>query len=171
MSGFMKAYSLLIQSLSKISLVNTNVQEDNNIVSSPVPEIAVQESVPVISSSQKTRKVPQWMDYEVNNCEELGDKVVYSADYAAFLTNLNLGQEPYSYKLDKDKPQWIQIMEAEIQALEINETWDIVDLPANQRSIGCKWVYKIKRKPDGSMDKYKARLVPKGFNQVEGLDL
>ncbi|GAA0157786.1 transmembrane signal receptor [Lithospermum erythrorhizon] len=61
-------------------------------------------------------------------------------------------------------------MDAEIQALETNETWEIMDLPSGVKPIGCKWVYKVKCKPDGSMDKYKARLVEKGFNQIEGID-
>ncbi|GAA0186835.1 hypothetical protein LIER_34123 [Lithospermum erythrorhizon] len=61
-------------------------------------------------------------------------------------------------------------MDVEIQVLETNQRWDIVDLPENQSLIGCKWVYKIKRKPNGTVDKYEARLVAKGFNQIEGVD-
>ncbi|GAA0186268.1 hypothetical protein LIER_33556 [Lithospermum erythrorhizon] len=61
-------------------------------------------------------------------------------------------------------------MEREIQALKLNNTWEIVDLPPGHKPIGCKWVFKIKRKPDESIYKYKARLVAKGYNQTEGLD-
>lgn len=43
-------------------------------------------------------------------------------------------------------------------------------LPHNQRAIGTKWVFKIKRRADGSIDKYKARLVTKGFKQKHGID-
>ncbi|GAA0184975.1 hypothetical protein LIER_32263 [Lithospermum erythrorhizon] len=59
----------------------------------------------------------------------------------------------------------------EIRALEANETWDIVNLPKGSKPIGCRWVYKVKCKPDGSVDKYKAKLVAKGYNQVERLDI
>lgn len=48
-------------------------------------------------------------------------------------------------------------MQAEIQALIQNNTWDIIVLPKN------KWVYKVKLKADGTLEKYKARLVAKGF--------
>lgn len=49
-------------------------------------------------------------------------------------------------------------------------TWQIVDLPPNVVPIGNKWVYKIKRKADGIIERYKARLVGKGYNQIEGVD-
>ncbi|KAK4388163.1 Retrovirus-related Pol polyprotein from transposon RE1 [Sesamum angolense] len=49
-------------------------------------------------------------------------------------------------------------------------TWELVPAAADKKSIGCRWVYKLKLKPDGSIEKYKARIVPKGHNQVEGED-
>uniref|UniRef100_A0A2N9EY92 Reverse transcriptase Ty1/copia-type domain-containing protein n=1 Tax=Fagus sylvatica TaxID=28930 RepID=A0A2N9EY92_FAGSY len=49
-------------------------------------------------------------------------------------------------------------------------TWDLVDLPAGKSAIGCKWVYKIKTRSDGTVDRYKARLVVKGFTQEYGIN-
>ena len=51
-----------------------------------------------------------------------------------------------------------------------NKTWKLVDLPPGSKPIGCKWIFKRKMKVDGTIDKFKARLVVKGFIQKEGID-
>ncbi len=61
-------------------------------------------------------------------------------------------------------------MDSEYQALMKNKTWHLVPPKKGLNVIDCKWVYKIKRKPDGSLDRYKARLVGKGFKQRYGID-
>ena len=61
-------------------------------------------------------------------------------------------------------------MTEELEALETNHTWDIVPLPPLKRPIGCKWVFTIKYLSDGRIERYKARLVAQGYNQVYGID-
>jgi histone deacetylase 1/2 len=61
-------------------------------------------------------------------------------------------------------------MDAEVQALHDNATWILVPRPPGQNIISSKWVYKLKHKADGSIDKYKARLVARGFTQQYGID-
>jgi hypothetical protein len=46
----------------------------------------------------------------------------------------------------------------------------VTNLPTNKKAIGCKWVYKVKQKSNGSIERYKARLVAKCYTQCEGLD-
>ena len=65
---------------------------------------------------------------------------------------------------------WINVMNDEIESIEKNDTWELVDLPKNKDYIGVKWVYKTKFKANGDVDKYKARLVAKGFSQEYGVD-
>jgi len=61
-------------------------------------------------------------------------------------------------------------MQAEMQAIENNKTWDVADLPAKQKAIGLKWVFKVKKDPTGNIVKHKARLVAKGYAQRQGVD-
>lgn len=61
-------------------------------------------------------------------------------------------------------------MQNEIQALENNGTWSLVDLPPGKKALGSRWVYKIKYNSDGSIERLKARLVVFGNHQVEGID-
>lgn len=61
-------------------------------------------------------------------------------------------------------------MKVEIKALNANRTWVLVPRPLNKNIVDCKWVYKMKHNPDGSVSRYKAHLVAKGFSQTEGVD-
>src|SRR6201986_1265917 len=58
----------------------------------------------------------------------------------------------------------------EIQTLIDNGTWELALLPPGRKAIGCRWVFTIKRKSDGSFDRLKGRLVAKGFSQRPGFD-
>ena len=51
-----------------------------------------------------------------------------------------------------------------------NGTWEITDLPAGCKPVGCKWIFRRKRRPDGTIEKYKAHLVAKGFTQKKEED-
>ena len=62
-------------------------------------------------------------------------------------------------------PEWQDVMALELQALERNGTWPLVILPPSKHAIGCKWVYKIKYRADGSLKQYSACLVAKRYTQ------
>jgi hypothetical protein len=61
-------------------------------------------------------------------------------------------------------------MEEEMASLDKNEAWDLVEFPTGRNPIGSKWVFKKKLDAEGKVQKYKARLVGKGYSQVEGID-
>jgi Reverse transcriptase (RNA-dependent DNA polymerase) len=70
----------------------------------------------------------------------------------------------------EDSREWLEAMKSELQSMEDNQVWDLVDLPDRIKSIKNKWVFKRKTDMDGNLTVYKARLVVKGFTQVEGID-
>ena len=79
-------------------------------------------------------------------------------------------QEPQTFHEASSNPLWKQAMKEELDALHKTGTWDLVDLPSGKSTIGFKWVYKIKTRLDGTIDRYKARLVARGFTQEYGID-
>ena len=65
---------------------------------------------------------------------------------------------------------WKEAVNSEVESILNNHMWELVDLPPGNKPLGYKWIFKRKLKDDGTIDKYKARLVVKGFRQKEGLD-
>lgn len=81
--------------------------------------------------------------------------------------------EPQSYAEAMRSPQallWTKAIQAELQSLKDNATWKIVELPKDRKPLTSRWVFKQKVGADGQVYKHKARLVARGFQQVEGLD-
>ncbi|KAI5318138.1 hypothetical protein L3X38_037846 [Prunus dulcis] len=78
--------------------------------------------------------------------------------------------EPEKYADAAQDESWLKAMEDELQMIEKNETWELVDRPTEKPVIGVKWVYKTKLNLDGSVQKNKPRLVAKGYAQKPGLD-
>jgi len=69
-----------------------------------------------------------------------------------------------------DWPKWKEVMDRKISSLEHAGTWTTIPRPHGKNVVGCKWVFRLKRKADGSIDKYKACLVVRGFTQIYGID-
>ena len=78
--------------------------------------------------------------------------------------------EPTSFKTEMKEEVWRRAMIEELEAIERDFTWELVKLPKKCKSIGVKWIYKIKRENSGEITRYKAQLVVKGFSQVRGVD-
>nr|GEU87020.1 zinc finger, CCHC-type [Tanacetum cinerariifolium] len=76
----------------------------------------------------------------------------------------------YSAMQSRDSAFWKEAINDEIGSIMENNTWVLSDLPLRCKPLSCKWIFKRKLKVDGSVDKFKARLVIQGFRQKEGID-
>ena len=88
----------------------------------------------------------------------------------AFVTQLSHVEIPKSIKDAMQVPEWKDVVLEEMRALEKNQTWELIDMPKEKRIVGCKWMFTVNFKSNGSLERYKAHLVAKGFTQNYGID-
>jgi len=91
------------------------------------------------------------------------------SSYAAYMTKL-IEAEPSTYEQAVKHREWRNAMQEEDQPIMKNDVWEIIPRPSDKSIVASKWVYKIKRTVDGSIDKYKARFVARGFSQKQRID-
>ncbi|RVW69693.1 Retrovirus-related Pol polyprotein from transposon TNT 1-94 [Vitis vinifera] len=135
------------------------------------PQMAGEVLIPSIDDST----LPIALRKGVRRCTDhpIGNYVTYeglSPSYRAFATSLDDTQVPNTIQEAFKISEWKKAVQDEIDALEKNGTWTITDLPVGKRPVGCKWIFTIKYKADGSVERFKARLVARGFTQSYGID-
>ena len=74
---------------------------------------------------------------------------VIPPEHIAYLSAIEEFPEPATYEQAAKHPGWVEAMNKEISALQVNNTWKNANLSANKKVINCKWVYKTKLKSDG----------------------
>ena len=94
----------------------------------------------------------------------------FEAHHFMYMANVVHVQEPTCFSDVVGVEQWNVAMDEEMNALDDSGTWEWTPLPEEKNAIGCKWVYKIKHNADGSINRYKACLVAKGYAQTYGID-
>ncbi|GJX90484.1 ribonuclease H-like domain-containing protein [Tanacetum coccineum] len=146
----------------------------NNI--DPSGDHNLEEGRPSVRRSSRPTKMPaKFNDFMLDSKLKYGIEkhVNYSklntVNYC-FATTLNKSIEPTTYYEDVKDVRWVEAINNEIEALIKNNTWTLTDLPIGKKTIDNKWLYKIKYKASDQVDKYKARVVAKGFSQREGID-
>ena len=134
----------------------------------PVPD------PPEVRRSTRATKAPAWTkDFVTTSVKPSACQVttpILSPEFMCFLSTLVSQKDPKGFKEAVKNPGWCDAMDAELRALEENETWEEAELPPDKKAINCHWLYKTKLKSDGSVDRKKARLVVQGNRQRKGVD-
>ena len=132
------------------------IEEENN---DSQPESSEETEELQVRRSSRTSKKPAYLDDYIYLAGEEGEHLL-----------LLLNEEPWDFKTAMEERVWREACKDEINTILKNKTWDLVDLPPGEKAIGLKWIFKIKRNADGSINKYKSRLVAKGYIQRHGID-
>lgn len=140
---------------------------------SPRHSLPTPAPLPHTTSSGRVIKPPYLNDYisgaiQTNCRYPLHSYLSYSnlsPSYSVFVAAITVVHEPSTYAQASAYQEWREAMQYELVALQNNNTWTIMPLPAGKTTIGCKWAYKIKFLSDGTIERYKVRLVAKGYTQ------
>lgn len=130
------------------------------------------ENSPLITPLSETMNKTVNVDIDSESAEHAeGDANNLQALFA--LASIFYKDVPNTYEeaINSDfSKEWLNAMHEEMQSIRNNDTYDIVKLPEGKKPISCRWIFRIKRNIDGSIDRFKARLVARGYSQREGID-
>ncbi|KAL0461228.1 UNVERIFIED_CONTAM: hypothetical protein Slati_0010400 [Sesamum latifolium] len=151
---------LPLQDISTDSNLDSSVPDNEEKDHTTQPP-ATDNILPELRRFTRTISKPHWMNdficnYSINQTPPIVSAI--SSAHAVFAVSISDFQEPQTYN-QTTQSDWINVMKADIQALENNQTWDITHLLHDKKAIGCRWIYKLKLRPDGTVDRHKARLV------------
>ncbi|GAU45713.1 hypothetical protein TSUD_400940 [Trifolium subterraneum] len=108
---------------------------------------------------KRISKRPGYLEDFVTDDESLHSLAIFSPS-----------EDPITYEDAAKLDKWRHAIDAEITAIESNNTWELTKLPVGAKKIGVKWIYKTKYNEQGKIEKHKARLVAKGYSQQHGID-
>ncbi len=169
--------SNIIDGSSQTSSRNPHVDDESNDLEKSVGEESRIPSIttPEARMAKKALKTP-----DNNNGVRRSTRVKYPvqrltydsfvAHHYAYMVKAIQQVEPTCFEQAVENPKWDNAMDEEMAALDANATWELVALPKDKKAIGCKWVYKVKHNANGSMSRYKVKLVTKGYAQTYGIN-
>ncbi|RDY07677.1 hypothetical protein CR513_08175, partial [Mucuna pruriens] len=132
-----------VQEVTKLTLIIEQVQ-----MSEPDPEV----SIPDNSIEDVTDDMPITLRKGKRSC------VKYPISQFMCTNHLSVQHQSFIVAIDLKNENWVQAMKEEMEALEKSSTWEIVDRPKDKRVVGCRWIYIVKCKSDGTLEQYKTRL-------------
>lgn len=137
-------------SLSNDDVPDDNIERDQLTSTSNVP---TQSTNSRILRNRNNIKLPaRFNDHELN------------------LTEIGVPESYEQAMQSDDADEWSKSIDEELAAIAKNNVWDVVSLPPGKHTIGSRWVFRVKRHPNGTIERYKTRLCAKGFAQEYGID-
>ena len=136
-----------------------------------------QEPIDPLYDNNYYKRKPAWVHEAIQGVERYGSleemhkerkRTRSYSSYVALLCDI-IDKEP-SNEEATEKKEWKNVMIEEYQSIMKNDVWDVVPRLKGKSVVTSKWIYKIKHAADGSIEKYKARFVVRGFSQKEGID-
>ncbi|UYV68970.1 hypothetical protein LAZ67_6001864 [Cordylochernes scorpioides] len=153
----------------------------------------------IVEETEPERYNHVWLEPETNHDNDLENELLSNLDSVGVedtlpqpSTSKNIVRNPYGRKgkprvelnfLDVTEPQsfeeavqspeamyWRKAMEDELRVLQERGTWELSTLPPGKKPISSRWVYKVKTNESGNVERFKARLVARGFSQKQGID-
>jgi len=147
--------------------------EDQVMLSNILDNSMDQEMIPGPSGSYESQNPIEESELQIRKSTRKGvPKWSYEIEDYVFLVSPTELDEPNSVTEALSRPErdeWLKSMKEELESMKTNKVWDLVDLPKERKAIGNKWILKVKRKSDGSIERHKARLVAKSFTQEVGI--
>lgn len=136
-------------------IVFENVGQNRNLrLRMPMPMNPVNKKLPKKSTNVNEKRGANFCDIE------LGGAFVATREPKTYMEALR----------SEDSENWKEAMDSEVRSLEKNQTWQLKQLPEGRKVIDNKWVFKVKKYANGQIERYKARLVIRGFTQEYGID-
>jgi len=148
---------------SKVELEEVRDTQTNN-----EPDIEERDTSMVDASENITQEPPRRSDRIRHEPDRYYGYLVTEDDDV-----VHIDDEPTTYQeamSSSESQEWEKAMKAEMQSMDDNQVWNLIDPPEGLKTIGCKWVFKRKTDVHGVVQTYKARLVAKGFKQIHGID-
>ncbi|KAG9444922.1 hypothetical protein H6P81_016262 [Aristolochia fimbriata] len=154
--------SILIEKTEKDHVDILEIQENVEPISSSLPSTSEVPQHPHVQDnvrrSQRQIRAPNRYTLVGDSYPRLEDKDILDPhDYDSAISDI-------------DAKKWDIAMKEEMDSMQKNKVWTLVEPPKNCKPIGCKWIFKRKRNSEGQVEKYKARLVAKGYTQRKGFD-
>ncbi|GKF57496.1 zinc finger, CCHC-type containing protein, partial [Tanacetum coccineum] len=148
--------------LSQRSLKDGTEDSGGLVIPKKITEEVIQQPEPKLRKSKRHRTpkdfVPEFQLYLIKGTRDL------ISDQHSYYFNVEEDPKTFDEAMkSQDVAFWKEVSNDEMDSIMGNNTWVLTDLPPGCKPLGCKWIFKIKLKVDGTIEKFKARLVIQGF--------